>query len=105
MGMKNSTVPADLRAIRQLQTSPLATDLYVWLTYRMRYLRKPTVIPWESLREQFGGDYTRPRDFRRKTLDHLNKVLSVYPAIRIRPTDTGLRLYPFPPHVAPRLYC
>ena len=60
-----SAVPVDLRAIRHLQRSPLAIDLYVWLTYRMSYLRTPTVVPWEGLQGQFGADYGRPRDFRR----------------------------------------
>jgi len=34
-----SAVPVDLRAIHQLQRSPLAIDLYIWLTYRMSYLK------------------------------------------------------------------
>jgi len=97
-----SAIPLDLRAIRQLRRSPLAIDLYVWLTYRMSYLRKPTVIPWESLQTQFGADYARPRDFRRKVSKHVRSVLHVYPAIRIRQTDTGICLYPSPPHVARR---
>jgi len=58
-----SAIPVDLRAIRQLQRSPLAIDLYIWLTYRMSYLKKPTLIPWKGLQDQFGSDYTRPRDF------------------------------------------
>ena len=61
-----SAVPVDLRAIHQLQRSPLAIDLYTWLTYRMGYLKKTTMIPWESLQAQFGFTYARPRDFRRK---------------------------------------
>ena len=44
-----SAVPVDLRAIGQLQRSPLAIDLYIWLTYRMSYLKKQTVVPWEGL--------------------------------------------------------
>ena len=40
-----SAVPVDLRAIHRLRRSPLALDLHVWLTYRMSYLRKPTLIP------------------------------------------------------------
>jgi len=92
----------DLRAIRQLQRSPLAIDLYVWLTYRMSYLKKPTLVPWEGLQNQFGADYARPRDFRRKTLAHLQDVLRVYPAVRVGQADAGLRLYPSPPHVQAR---
>jgi len=97
-----SAVPVDLRAIRQLRRSPLAIDLYVWLTYRMSYLRKPTVVPWEGLENQFGSDYTRPRDFRRKVLAHLTNVLRIYPAVRTGQDDVGLHLYPSPPHVQAR---
>ena len=94
-----SAIPMDLRAIRQLQRSPLAIDLYVWLTYRMSYLRKTTVVPWEGLENQFGSDYTRPRDFRRRALGLIEAVVRVYPTVRIGQTDSGLRLHPSPPHV------
>jgi len=97
-----SAVPVDLRAIRQLQRSPLAIDLYVWLTYRMSYLRKPCLISWENLQAQFGADYGRLRDFRRKVLAHLENVLDAYPAVRVGKPDSGLRLYPSPPHVQAR---
>ncbi|MGB5161124.1 MAG: replication protein RepA [Thermoanaerobaculia bacterium] len=97
-----SVVPVDLRAIRQLQRSPLAIDLYVWLTYRMSYLRKSTVVPWEGLQSQLGADYTRPRDFRRRVSRLLEAVLCTYPTARISVTGTGLRLYPSPPHVRAR---
>jgi len=95
-----SAIPMDLRAIRQLQRSPLAIDLYVWLTYRMSYLKKQTVVPWQGLQAQFGADYSRPRDFRRRVLRHLEFVVRVYPTVRLGSTDPGLRLYPSPPHVA-----
>ena len=97
-----SAVPVDLRAIGYLQRSPLAIDLYTWLTYRMSYLRKPTLIPWNSLQAQFGADYSRPRDFRRKVLAHLTNVLRIYPAVRTGQDDVGLHLYPSPPHVQAR---
>jgi len=94
-----SAVPVDLRAIRHLRSSPLAIDLYVWLTYRMSYLKKPTVIPWESLQAQFGADYGRPRDFGRRAMGHLKAVVRVYPTLRVGQTDAGLRIYPSPPHI------
>ena len=99
-----SAVPVDLRAIRQLRRSPLAVDLYIWLTYRMSYLRKPTLVPWKGLQAQFGADYGRPRDFQRKVLTHLENVLDVYPAVRVGQRDSGLTLYPSPPHVQARSY-
>ena len=97
-----SAVPVDLRAIRHLRRSPLAIDLYVWLTYRMSYLQQPTLVPWQGLQNQVGADYARPRDFRRKVLTQLQEVLRQYPTVRVSQTDTGLRLYPSPPHVQAR---
>jgi len=94
-----SAVPIDLRAIHHLKSSPMAIDLYTWLTYRMSYLRRPTVVPWKSLEAQFGADYSRTRDFRRRVSNLLEAVLCTYPTARISLTDTGLRLYPSPPHV------
>ena len=40
-----SAVQVDLRAIELLKGSPLAIDIYIWLTYRMSYLRRPCLIP------------------------------------------------------------
>ena len=65
----------------------------------MSYLKRPTLVPWQSLEAQFGANYARPRDFRRKTLDQLLNVVRVYTAVRVQQTDTGLRIYPSPPHV------
>ena len=98
----SSAVPVDFRAIRHLQRSPLAIDLYVWLTYRMSYLRKPTLIPWEGLQSQFGAGYSRPRDFRARLSARLPHIVEVYPTVRLRRTSTGLWLLPSPPHIAPR---
>ena len=35
-----------------IKASPFAIDLYIWLTYRMSYLKTPTLIPWEGLQAQ-----------------------------------------------------
>ncbi len=92
-------VPVDLRALRALKRSALALDIYAWLTYRMSYLKRPTRIPWAALEAQFGADYARPRDFRRKFLAHLVDVLRLYPEARVVAEEEGLRLLPSPPHV------
>ena len=96
-----SAVPIDLRAVHQLKGSPLAIDIYVWLTHRMSYLRRPCLIPWEALKSQFGSDYSRTRDFRRGFLTRLKAVVHVYPNARVQETDRGLHLYPSPSHVLP----
>ena len=97
-----SAAPVDLRAIELLKSSPLAIDIYIWLTYRMSYLRRPCLIPWRALENQFGATYSRSRDFRRSFCAHLHEVVGVYPAVRLRQADTGLLLYPSPPHVQAR---
>lgn len=74
----------------------------MWLTYRMSYLKNPTLVSWEGLQAQFGADYARPRDFRCKAPGQLSNVLRVYPTVRIQQADAGLRLYPSQPHVQAR---
>jgi hypothetical protein len=96
-----SAVPFDLRAIRLLKRSPLALDIYVWLTYRMSYLRRPCLIPWDALRRQFGANYARLGDFRQRFLRSLVLVLGVYPRARVSQAGRGLWLLPSPSHVAP----
>jgi hypothetical protein len=95
-----SAVPVDLRALRLLKRSPLALDVYVWLTYRMSYLRRPCLIPWEALRSQFGAEYSRLTDFRGKLLRSLALVVRVYPRARVSEASRGLWLFTSPPHVA-----
>jgi hypothetical protein len=92
-------VPIDLRALKALKGSPLALDIYSWLTYRMSYLRRPCLIPWEALHAQFGADYGRLGDFKRKFLGHLSDVLHVYPRVRISEQPAGLLLRPSPTHL------
>lgn len=94
-------VPIDMRALRALRRSPLALDLYCWLTYRMSYLHRDTTIPWVSLQAQFGADYKRERDFKHKFIQTLRKVLTVYPAAHATPANKGLLLKPSRTHISP----
>lgn len=99
----NRPVPVDMRALRALKRSPLALDLYGWLTYRMSYLQRQTAIPWAALAAQFGSDYARLRDFKAAFLAELQKVGIVYPEAQVKPTERGLVLLPSKPHV-PKLH-
>lgn len=78
-------VPLDMRALMPLKKSPLAIDLYTWATYRVFKLeqskQREVSIPLASLKEQFGGEYTRLRDFKAALVDALAKVQQVYPAL------------------------
>lgn len=96
----NNPIPIDMRALKLLKRSPMALDIYCWLTYRMSYLRKSTEIPWPILEMQFGADYQRTIDFKINFLKQLQTVLSVYPEANVEERDRGLLLKPSKPHVA-----
>lgn len=92
-------VSVDMRALRALRSSPMELDIYTWATYRMSYLGKPTLIPWEALQAQFGSNYSRSRDFRRYFEKALKSVLTIYPHLRASSDEKGLLLRPSPTHV------
>ena len=93
-------VPIDMRAIKALKQSPMALDIYAWLTYRASYLKRPTVIPWASLALQFGSDYSRLRDFKQAFIDELKKVVLVYGRVQIEATELGLVVKPSLTHIS-----
>lgn len=102
-------VPFDLRVLHCLR-SPLAIDLYLWLTWRafihQRSRRAITVIPWEALRLQLGVGYANSPQgmahFRSEFRRCLRDVCTLYPQLRVSTDEQGLTLRKCPPHV-PRL--
>ncbi len=96
----NCPVPVDMDAIKAIKKSPMAIDIYCWLTYRMSYLKKNSTIPWEALKVQFGSDYNRVRDFKRYFLKQLHAVLVVYPEAKIDFNEHGLILQPSKAHIS-----
>lgn len=102
-------VPFDLRVYKALRErkSPLAMDLYVWLTYRMHNLQKRSrPIRWEALQMQFGSGYPADeqgrRDFKKSFLKALEQVSYYYKEAKVIAGDTGLTLLPSRPHVLPK---
>jgi Plasmid encoded RepA protein len=103
-------VPVDLRALRAIKRSPLALDIYTWLTHRNFVMqnggRAAMSIPWASLQVQFGADYplhSRGRaDFKKAFYLAHRRVQSVYPAAQIRDEGRSLTLVRSKPHVRPR---
>lgn len=95
----NNPVPIDMRALKALKKSPMALDIYCWLTYRMSYLKGKTSIPWEALQVQFGADYKDVRQFKRRFLDQLKKVSIIYPNAKLSETSESLVLSPSKPHI------
>lgn len=92
-------VPLDPVAIESLRGSALALDLYFWLAHRLCRVRGDAGarVSWRNLREQFGQEYTCPKNFKRAFRQQLFRVLAVYPQARVMGTIGGLTLYPSPP--------
>lgn len=100
-------VPLNTRMLHELRRSPLAIDIYAWLSYRLSYHRGITVITWKQLRGQFGAGYTNNsqgmRNFRRKFLEAFDRVLEVWPEATAEFTNNGLMLKPGEPSVPRRV--
>lgn len=101
-------VPLDIDALKALKKSPLAIDIYCWLTYRMSYLKKRINIPWKILQNQFGADYADNsqglRDFKKAFLRELKKVHAIYSKINFECDDSSFFiLHPSKTHILPRL--
>jgi len=92
-------VPVDMDALKALKKSPMALDIYTWMTYRMSYLGTPVTIPWPLLEMQFGANYKRTRAFREAFLRAMKKVAEVYPEANIDSDRKGLTLKPSRPHI------
>lgn len=99
----SNPIPIDLRALKTIKHSPMAIDIYCWLTYRMSYLKSPSQIPWEALKAQFGAGYGDTKqgkyDFKRHLLRQLKTVLSIYKEANVEQTEIGLLLKPSKPHI------
>ena len=91
----NNPVPIDERILRRLaaKRSPLALDIYFWLTHRLSYLKKPVRIPWSYLQNQFGGDYKLTRQFKAAFVKQMSAVLACYP-VRAEARPRELWLFP-----------
>lgn len=96
-------VPIDMDALKALKKSPMALDIYCWLTYRMSYIAKESIIPWAALRVQFGANYAQNpqglRDFKRAFLRELKKVRLVYPMVSVEEAQETLTLFPGKSHI------
>ena len=115
--LSSNPVPIDLGILRALKQSPMALDLYVWLTYRSFYARTPFIVPVPALMEQFGTsrdpeDAKARRDFMNKFKRAVKKVHKAWPEtakqlktgerkLEVLKRGKGLRVFPMKPSVPP----
>jgi hypothetical protein len=80
-------VPMDVRILRHIKQSPLALDLYAIMNreaYRAHQSGESRFIGWEWLHTQIGNEYGDLRDFRKKALEQIAVILSVYPGLMVQ---------------------
>ena len=99
-------VPLDYTHLAALSHSAMALDVYAWLAQRIHRVQpnRAAFIPWVSLHQQFGADYTRIRAFRSAFKVALKQVHTVYRQARIGLDGGGLTLWHSEPPVRRRLF-
>ena len=103
--LQQHAVPLNEADLAALAHSAMGIDLYSWLAQRLHRINpnRPAFIQWPTLKQQFGPDYTRMRDFRRFFRQTLRQVQTRYKTARIETDECGVRLHNSPPPVTKRL--
>lgn len=97
--LRDHPVPLLESAIRELKEKSLAIDIYIWLAYRLHYLKQPTPISWTSLFAQFGTGFRLARQFKSYFLEALGAASAAYPDARVTLGTDGIVLHPSRPPI------
>lgn len=83
--LMDGALPLRHEAINALQNSAMALDMYAWLAFRLWRIKTSPLkpLPWKTLQNQFGPNYTLTRQFKADFCKVLKRVLAVYPQAKI----------------------
>ena len=103
--LQKHAVPLDERALAGLSHSALALDIYAWLAQRLHRIpkRRPQFITWAAIKDQFGPDFGRMDNFKRKFRAALAQILTQYPTAKIEADGYGVTLRHSLPPVTKRM--
>jgi hypothetical protein len=93
--LQRHPISVDRAAIRDIQSSPRAIDIYLWLAFRLPVLQAETPVSWSALWRQFGRERLL-RTFRAEFKEPLGLALAAYKAARVEISERGLVLLPSP---------
>lgn len=93
--LQRHPIPVDRAAIRDIQSSPRAIDIYLWLAFRLPALQAATPVSWSALWRQFGRERLL-RTFRAEFKEPLALALAAYKTAQVEVGDRGLVLLPSP---------
>lgn len=89
-------VPMAKSHLTALSNNATAIDWYTFLAHRLHRIQpnKPQFLAWQTIKDQFGGDYNRMVDFRANFKKVHRLVKSLYTDARVEEKGTrGLTLY------------
>ncbi len=98
--LAKKSFPVDQRVLKFLGHHCLAYDLYLWLTSRVFNLRKPVIVQWLQLEQQFGNQLASRSAFKQKFCKALASVKRIWPKLIAKEHTRGIFLAPCAPHVA-----
>ena len=93
----SSPVPVDVRALRALQRSPLALDLYNLMSYqafRAYKTGRPMYMTYKQMQAALGTNYTDTDNLKKAVKGTLAKVLAVHPGLRLSGRVGGIEVLP-----------
>lgn len=93
-------VPIHMEVIRLFKRSPLAIDIYTWLTNRIMSVKERQFITWKALMAQLGSDYTDPKNFKKMAWRYMQKIELSWNGLKIEKRDGGFCLNPAPTHIS-----
>jgi len=99
----NHSVPLPVSAIQYIGKSPLAFDLYVWLVWRMSFLRKEQLVPYGWIKKQVGTQNTSMDSFKQDVGEAIATVRTIYPSLAVAVMKEGLMLRPSPTPIPKKL--
>lgn len=99
--LREFAVPLDPRALAALKHSSLALDVYAWLAHRLHRVKRLSGerVSWRNLQDQFGQEFSDPKDFKKAFSKALSTVLPLYPDARIDRIGGCMVLLPSKPPV------
>lgn len=87
-------VPIITEAWRELLSetkSPMALDIFLWLSSRLPLIRDTVHIRWEFLRDQFGSQASSLDSFKKRFRPALAQAIEMYPGANVREVGANAR--------------
>lgn len=93
-------MPIDLRIVKALKGYEMALDIFLWLNGRYFNLSGEAIlIKKEDLKNQFGANFSRIRDFWKHFCDNAELCRSAFQGANFELKPDGILLYPSEPSI------